>query len=180
MFKGLLYTAVGATLGAIAVQYIHPTILKKIIPFIMLLVLGYVIVSPRIKTPDIKQRLSHDTFYLCFGLSIGFYNGFFGPGTGSFWVVALMFFIGLDIRRAAIEMKPLNLIGNVVSLLWFVLGGHVMYVLGLIMGAGQIVGARISAHLVINKEVKFIRPVFIVIVSIMTIMIFLHGFELIL
>jgi len=177
MLCGLLYTAIGSTLGTWLVQIIDPDVLEKLIPFIMLIVLLYVITSPKVRKQDVKQRLTRNTFYLCLGLAIGFYNGFFGPGTGSFWVAALMFFLGLDIQQASIEMKPLNLIGNVVSLVWFILGGHVVYLVGVVMGFGQVVGAQIGAYFVLSGGAKLIRPVFIIIVSVLTVTLFLQGYK---
>ena len=71
-----------------------------------------------------------------FGLLIGFYNGFFGPGTGSIWMISFVILLGSTIKQASISTKPLNLIGNIISLLFFIGLGYVDYTLGLIMGVG--------------------------------------------
>jgi uncharacterized protein len=166
---GFLMTAIGSVLGSVVAQLIHPENLKKIIPILLVIVLIYTILSPAAKDIKPKQILSDVVFFIIFGLIIGFYNGFFGPPTGTFWMFSLMCFLGLDIVRATMHAKPLNSIGNIASLIVFMIGGKVYYSVGLCMGAGQICGARIGAHLVIHKGHKLIKPLFITVVSIMLI-----------
>ena len=158
---GVLWTAVGATIGAYTVQQIDPAFLKRIIPFLLLLILCYTILSPKLGAEEARPRLSKGVFYAAFGLLLGFYDGFLGPGTGSFWVIALMLGLGLDMRQGTGYTKLFNFVSNIVSLVVFVAGGHVLLWAGLAMGAGQAVGARLGARLVIKKGTRFIRPVFI-------------------
>lgn len=172
---GLLFVFIGASAGAILIQFIHPLILSKLIPFLLLIVLVYMVFSPKLGKEDIHQRMQSKYFYLLFGLGIGFYNGFFGPGTGSFWVFALMFFLGLNIQKASVRMKPLNIAGNLASLIWFMLAGKILYVAAIVMAMGQILGARIGAHLVMTKGSRFIRPVFLTVVTLMIVDLFVKN-----
>jgi uncharacterized protein len=158
---GIVWTAVGAILGSYTVQQIDPAFLKRCIPFLLLFILCYTILSPKLGTEEVHPRLPKAVFYAVFGLLLGFYDGFLGPGTGSFWVVALMLGLGFDMRKATGYTKLFNFVSNVVSLAVFVAGGHVLLWAGLAMGAGQAVGARFGARLVISKGTRFIRPVFI-------------------
>jgi uncharacterized membrane protein YfcA len=82
------------------------------------------------------------------GIVIGFYDGFFGPGTGNFWVLALMVWGGFHMTRATAYTKVMNFTSNIVALIVFAIGGNIRYELGLLMALGQISGARIGAGMV--------------------------------
>ncbi len=84
---GFLCAAVGSSIGTILIQIIHPTHLRQIIAVFMFVILIYTVFSPKIARISNQPKMSLTLFNLIFGLLIGFYNGFFGPGTGSFWVV---------------------------------------------------------------------------------------------
>ena len=110
------------------------------------------------------NRLVH-LFFFVFGLGIGFYDGFFGPGTGTFWTIALVVLLGLNLKKATAQTKVMNFTSNVVSLAVFLWSGNVLFAVGLLMGLGQIVGAYIGSNMVIKKEVKFIRLFFLTMVG---------------
>ena len=158
---GMLWTALGAALGAYTVQQIDPGALKRCIPFLLLVILCYTIFTPKLGAEELRPRMRKGLFYACFGLLLGFYDGFLGPGTGSFWVVALMLGLGFDMRKGTGYTKVFNFVSNVVSLVVFLAAGHVLLWAGLVMGGGQALGARVGARLVIRKGTRFIRPVFI-------------------
>ena len=158
---GVVWTAIGAILGSYTVQQIDPGFLKKVIPYLLLLILCYTIFTPKLGAEEVKPRLTRGIFYPLFGLLLGFYDGFLGPGTGSFWVVSLMLGLGFEMRKGTGYTKVFNFVSNIVSLAVFIAGGHVLLWTGLVMGAGQAVGARVGAKLVIRKGTRFIRPVFI-------------------
>jgi uncharacterized membrane protein YfcA len=107
-------------------------------------------------------------FDLTFGLVLGFYDGFFGPGTGTFWTMAFMLALGFNMTRATGYAKVMNFASNVSSLAFFLLGGNVCFAAGLTMGLGQLIGARIGSRMVIARGTKFIRPVFIAVVLALT------------
>jgi uncharacterized protein len=158
---GVIWTAVGAILGSYIVQQIDPGFLKRFIPYLLLAILCYTVFTPKLGAEEVRPRLPKQFFYTVFGLLLGFYDGFLGPGTGSFWVVALMLGRGLDMRKATGYTKLFNFVSNIVALVVFVAGGHAMLWVGLVMGVGQALGARIGAKLVIRKGGGLVRPVFI-------------------
>jgi uncharacterized membrane protein YfcA len=164
---GCFFCLIGATLGSISVMLLNSSFLERILPVLLLIVLLYSIFSSRVSAIDHPARLPQFAVMLIFGLALGFYDGFFGPGTGSFWVIALIFFLGYNLQKATIHAKVYNFISNVVALIWFIVGGHVIYSIGLLMALGQFIGAHIGAKLVIKKGAYFIRPLFITMVSIM-------------
>lgn len=169
LISGIFYTAIGSTLGTLLVQIIHPLILQKLIPILLIFVLIYTVTSSGFRKKSIRPKLPEKLFLCYFGLLIGFYNGFFGPGTGSFWLAGFMFFLAYPIVQATTHAKPLNLTGNVVSLVWFALGGHIQYLYAFLMALGQVAGSSIGARLVIYKGHILIRPLFVIVVTIMSV-----------
>lgn len=161
---GVIWTGIGAGLGAWAVQLLDPGLLRPLIPWLLAAIAIYTLLTPKLGQDDIHTRWSSGPFYLVFGISIGFYDGFLGPGTGSFWAMAFMLVLGYSLVRATAYTKVMNFTSNATALLFFLLAGQVQIVVGLVMGVGQFLGARIGARLVIRKGASFVRPVFITMV----------------
>lgn len=177
IFSGLVYAAIGAILGAITIHYTHPHLLNKAIPFLTLAVLIYVIFLNRLLKISEHFLISTQTFYRTVGFAIGFYNGFFGPGTGSFWIFAFMFFLGFNLKKATLYGKPFNFTGNFASVFYFMFAGLVNYKIALIMGTGQLIGSYIGSNLVIKKGSEIIRPVFITVVLVLTVSLFIKNYS---
>lgn len=161
---GIIWTAVGAALGVWCVQLLDATFLKLLIPWLLAAIALYTLFSPRLGAEDSHARMKPGPFYLLFGLSIGFYDGFFGPGTGSFWTMALMMLLGYSMMRATAATKVMNFTSNFVALIFFLSVGQVRFTEGIVMGVGQFMGARVGSRLVIRRGTAFIRPVFITMV----------------
>ena len=161
---GILWTAAGAALGVWAVQLLDATVLKQLIPWLLAGIAVHTFLSPRLGAEDSHARMKSGLFYLLFGLAIGFYDGFFGPGTGSFWAMALMMLLGYSMMRATATTKVMNFTSNFVALIFFLSLGQVRFVEGIVMGVGQFLGARVGSKLVIKRGTAFIRPVFITMV----------------
>ncbi|EAH8299536.1 TSUP family transporter [Campylobacter fetus] len=162
---GVVFTFIGAVLGTICVLVIDPKILSYLIPIFLILIFLYTIFSPKIGEKDRAAKLSPKVFYITFGLMLGFYDGFFGPGAGSFWMFAMVALLGIHMKKAVAHTKALNFTSNIVSLGVFIAGGQILWMLGIIMGFGQIIGAYFGSKMVIKKEVKFIKIVFLVVVA---------------
>jgi len=163
-WTGIIWTAVGAALGVWAVQLMDTKILKQLIPWLLAIIAIYTLLSPRLGAEDSHARLKGGPFYMLFGLSLGFYDGFFGPGTGSFWTMALMLLLGCSMLRATATTKVMNFTSNFVSLIFFLSVGQVRFMEGFVMGVGQFMGARVGSRMVIKRGTGFIRPVFITMV----------------
>lgn len=166
--SGILWTAAGAAIGVLAIQRLDPAILKYLVPWLLIAIAAYTLFTPKLGAEDIHARLSPKIFYPLFGLSIGFYDGFFGPGTGSFWAMAFVLLLGCSLVRATAHTKVMNFTSNIVALVFFMAAGQVLFAEGLMMGIAQFIGARLGANLVTLKGAKFIRPVFITIVFLIT------------
>ncbi len=161
---GVLFTGIGAAAGAWAVGQIPAGFLNRLIPFLLIAMALYVLASPRLGREEGAPKMGVFGFHLLFGLGIGFYDGFFGPGTGSFWAMAYVLLLGYELRRATAHTKVMNFTSNILSLAVFLWMGNVHFVPGLVMAGGQFLGGRIGARLVMTKGARLVRPVFITVV----------------
>lgn len=166
VWQGILFTFIGASLGTTSILFLDAEFLSKIIPLMLIAIFLYMLFGPKVGEYDRKSVLKPPLFYLLFGLLLGFYDGFFGPGTGAFWTIAMVALLGLNLKSATAQTKVMNFTSNIVSLGVFLIGGQVLWVVGVLMGTGQILGAYIGSTLVVKKEVKFIRTFFLTIVGI--------------
>lgn len=161
---GIAATLIGALLGAWCVQRLNSSVLQAMIPWLLAAVVVYTIFRPRVGSQEHPPRISPLLFFIIFGLALGFYDGFLGPGTGSFWTIAMVALLGFDFLRATATTKVMNATSNAAALALFIVGGHVHYPSGIVMGAGQLVGSRIGARLAVARGAKFVRPVFLTMV----------------
>jgi len=153
----IVCTATGAATGTLLIQRLSADFLGWLIPVLLLAILVYTLASPDLGSQPARERLGRRLFQVVFGLGLGFHDGFFGPGTGAFWALALVTLAGLDLRRATGATKVMNATSNVVALVFFALGGKVVVSVGLAMGAGQIIGATLGSKQVLNRPPGFVR-----------------------
>ena len=161
---GIVFTLIGAAAGAWAVQQIDSSILNQVIPFLLLVIVIYTLVTPKFGDVDRHPRASYTIFYVIAGVALGFYDGFFGPGVGSFWAMAIVFWLGANLTKATGITKVMNFTSNIISCLLFLSGGFVWFGAGVSMAVGQIIGARMGSRMVIRKGTALIRPLYIAIV----------------
>lgn len=164
--------------GAVTVGIISNAYLKKLIPWMLAAVALYTALNRHFGIHVTKAKISPLPFALIAGALIGFYDGFFGPGTGSFWTVALVALLGLGLQEATGYTKAANLASNVGSLLIFLGAGSVNFAAGGAMIAGQLIGARLGSGMVIKHGAKFIRPVFLTVVFAMTVKLILDAWSM--
>jgi uncharacterized membrane protein YfcA len=162
--RGFLFSLLGGVAGALAVQHLDPSLLKRAIPILLIAVALYIFLKPGLGERDLQPRMPRLLFDVLFGLGLGFYDGFFGPGVGTFWAMAFMLALGFNMTRATASTKLMNFASNLASLLFFILGRNVLFLPGLTMGVGQLIGAKIGSHMVVTRGTKFIRPVFLTVV----------------
>jgi len=165
LIVGVIFTLIGAAIGAIVVQQFRADFLVSLIIFMLIAIFIYTFLTPNLGAIKKEHKMPHTLFYIIFGLLIGFYDGFFGPGTGSFWTMALVLLIGLDLKAATAQTKLFNFTSNIVSLAVFIYSGLVVWLAGVVMGIGQIIGAFLGSTLVHKREVKFIRVFFLTVVA---------------
>lgn len=161
IFLLILLTFIGAACGTIFVQTIDVNALKTLLPFFVLIIGIYFLCSPRIGDEDRKQRISFALFAFSAAIGIGFYDGMFGPATGSFFTLAFILLLGFNLPKAVAHAKVLNFTSNFAALIFFILGGAVLWKIGLIMMIGQFIGGTLGARMVVTKGKKLVRPMLV-------------------
>ncbi|WP_107850334.1 TSUP family transporter [Oceanimonas marisflavi] len=161
-------TFVGSMLGTLLVQRIDASVLEKVLPFLLAAFALYFLLSPKVGDEDRSRRLGIIPFALVVGTGVGFYDGFFGPGTGSFFALGFIALAGYSMGKATAHTKLLNFTSNFASLLFFILGGQVVWIAGLAMAAGQFLGARLGSRMVVTRGTRIIRPMLVTVSLVMS------------
>ena len=159
----------GSLCGAWLVTLVDGSFLRKVLPFVLLAVLAYTLAKKdlgRIHAPRFSG--SAETLAACsIGLVLGFYDGFFGPGTGSFFVFLFVRWLGYDFLNASASAKLLNTATNLAALGLFAYKGHVWWHFALTMAVANVVGSLLGTRLALKHGSGFVRVVFIVVVSVL-------------
>ena len=157
----------GAAFGAWLLTLADPRWLMVVLPFLLAAIAVYFLLAPPMSEIDAHARMTPMAYsVVAFGL--GAYDGFFGPGVGSFLALSLMSLMGMGLTKATGHAKALNLMSNLVSLAVFSTGGHVLWGLGAAMACGQFVGARLGSKAAMRFGARLIRPLLVVISLAMT------------
>ena len=158
---------VGSFIGAWVVTLIDPSFLRRLLPFILLAVLLYTLAKKDLgRTHAPRHTAGRETLLACaVGLIIGWYDGFFGPGTGSFFIFLFVRLLGYDFLNASASAKLLNVATNVAAIALFAMKGHVWWQIGLVMAVANVIGSLIGTRLALKHGAGFVRGVFIVVVS---------------
>lgn len=159
---------VGAAGGAAAVQVVDSGFLTVLVPILLIAIALYFLLAPPMSDVDRRARLGTAGFTLI-TTGIGFYDGFFGPGTGSFLTTAMVALAGLGLVRAIANTKLINLMTNVAALVAMVIGGQVLWLLGFAMAGANILGAQLGARLAMRYSGRGVRPLLVVICLALTI-----------
>lgn len=158
--KYLMLTAfVGAALGTIAVQFINTDILAFVIPIVLLFIAIYFLISPKLIKTQGVAKLTNTKYKNIVVPFIGFYDGMFGPGTGSFFALSGILCRGHDLITSTAIAKPLNFATNIASLIVFLVAGHIVWVVGLSMMLGQFIGAWLGAHCLFKIKPAYLRVI---------------------
>lgn len=153
---------IGSCLGSFAITRIPSEFLRPLIVVLLILITVYTLVKKNWGGQTVFSGMSARTLAIVVPLVfvIGFYDGFFGPGTGSF-LIFLMVYAGFDFVRASGNSKVLNFGSNAGALILFASLGHVHYVYGLAMGIAMVMGALAGSRVAIRTGVTYVRYLFI-------------------
>ncbi len=162
LIPGILATALGAAAGAFAVGAVDTTFLKVLIPVLLLCIVAFLALRPRFGLKAGTRRVAWVPFWIVAGLVLGFYDGFFGPGTGTFWAIAFVGLAGLEMQGATAHTKVANFTSNIVSLVVFFFAGTVLVPIGLAMGLAQAGGAYLGSKMVMKRGAGFVRTILMV------------------
>ena len=155
-----------AFLGSRAVTLLNPAILRPLVLILLIIVALYVFLVKNlglIHQPKHTPRKARGLAILI-GSILGFYDGFFGPGMGSFLIFAFVGILGFDFLSASASAKAINWCTNLASILYFSATGQLLYGIGLAMAVSNVIGATLGSHLAIRKGSRFVRVFFLVIV----------------
>jgi len=158
---------VGSGAGAFVATRVDSDALKPLVLVALVGVLAYTLRTPELgEVEQLKLRAGSQRLVAgAGGTLIGFYDGFLGPGTGSFLVFLLVGALGLSFLHASATAKVVNTVTNLAALGLFALGGHVLWALGAAMAVSNLAGSQIGARLAIRRGSAWVRRVFVVVVS---------------
>lgn len=158
---------VGSFGGASVAAFLPASLFKPIIVVALVVVALITLLKPQLGVAArVRFRGSRHVIVAgAVGAAIGFYDGVLGPGTGTFLVFALVGLLGFDFLQASAKAKIVNFATNLGALLFFIPLGAVLWPLGLLMGAANIGGSLLGARMAISGGVKFIRVLFLLVVS---------------
>lgn len=158
-------TIIGSALGVQTVLNVDEKFLNVMIVVLIFTVAIYTSFKKDFGQVDRLQVITNRkiVFGMVFAFALGFYDGFFGPGTGSFLIFLFISIFGFDFTVAAGNGKILNFVSNIVSLILFALGGKIVYLAGIPMALSMILGAWVGTHIAITNGAKVIKPIFVTI-----------------
>lgn len=156
-----------AAVGAATVSFIPAAALRPMVLVLLLLVGSYVLFKPGFgqQKTSILPSVSRKRMAVLVGSVLGFYDGFFGPGTGSFLIFAFVRWFGMDMLQASATSKFVNLATNFAALLYFVSHEGVLWKVGLLMALANIAGAQLGARLAVRRGNGFVRILLLVVVT---------------
>ena len=163
----MLLAFIGSVLGALAASLIPASAFAPIVLVVLIVVGAYVLFKPRLGEVT-ALRFSghrHTAAAMVTGLAIGFYDGALGPGTGSFFVFALVGLLGYNFLDASAKARLANWATNLAALCVFVPQGAVLWKVGLVMGLSNLAGGYVGARTAVSRGTRFVRAFFIVVVS---------------
>jgi hypothetical protein len=158
-----------AFIGAWAITNFPPALVRQLLPFMLLLVAIYVFRRKNfgiVYEPIVRGR-QKIFFAIVVGGAMGFYDGFFGPGTGSFLIFLFVHYFGLDFLRASAAAKIVNVACNLSALAWFIPSGKPLWLLAGVMAVSNIAGSALGARLALREGAGFVRRIFLWVVLVL-------------
>ncbi|GAA5630467.1 putative membrane transporter protein YfcA [Acinetobacter calcoaceticus] len=164
-----LFAFISSFIGAACVSLIPTHILRPIVLIMLIVIAIYTFAKKQFGQVHVDQQITPKLLVLAAmgSLAIGFYDGIFGPGTGSFFIFFFIRFLQVDFLHASALAKIGNLMTNLAALSFFIPTGHVLFELGLMMAVANIAGSLLGVRLALKYGSGFIRILFLILVSIL-------------
>ena len=156
-----LTAAAGSMFGALALAHVPQRAVTVALPFVLLGVALYFAMSPKLGDTDRHRRIPVPAFIGGIAPLIGFYDGVFGPGAGSFYMAGFVALLGFGVLKATAHTKLANFASNLAGLATLALSGHMLWGIGLAMGGAQFVGARIGSRMAMRHGARLVKPLLI-------------------
>jgi uncharacterized protein len=162
-FTALIFSYLGARI----VSFVHSEILRPLILFLLILVAIYTFIRKDFGSEYRPKYHGDRIFYIMIVIAaiLGFYDGFFGPGTGSFLIFLFISVLGFDFIRASANAKIINFSTNIAALIYFISTNQVLYKIAILMAIFNVIGSIFGAKMAIVKGSNFVRILFLVVVS---------------
>ncbi len=158
-----LVSAIAAAAGALVAKAMPADLLRIIMPIILVAVAAFFALKPGLTDDARTQRLTPALFTFTAVPLIAAYDGFFGPGTGSFFMLAFVMLAGFGMLRATAHTKLLNFASNIGSLCIFIPSGAMWWGVGIAMGLAQMAGAALGAKMAMRIGARLIKPLIVVV-----------------
>lgn len=157
------FTLIGSVLGVNTVLKLDQKYLSTLVLVLIVFVGFYTLFSKNIGLEDnLKPKTSSRLFMgILLAFSLGFYDGFFGPGAGSFLIFGLINIFGFNFIKASGNAKVLNFVSNISALVMFAFRGQIYYLVGLPVAIFMVAGAHVGTHLALKNGAKLIKPIFV-------------------
>ncbi|CCQ11738.1 FIG011065: hypothetical protein [Pseudoalteromonas luteoviolacea B = ATCC 29581] len=171
-WQSIVATAIGALLGTLLVDHLSIDFLNKLIPVIIICVACYSLLGKLSPTESNELPSTSAIFRIkqwTQGLTLGFFDGMAGPGTGTFWTASNSMLYKMSLLLNCGLARSMNFVSNFISLITFIALGHVNFILGLSMGAFLMCGAWFGAQSAIKFGNKLIKPLFNTVVILLAI-----------
>jgi uncharacterized membrane protein YfcA len=165
---GAVAALLGSWWGAKAVSYLSPEAIRPLVLVLLVFVAIYTFIKKDFGLHGREEEVAPSRGGLiaaAIGLIVGFYDGFFGPGTGSFFIVLLIHFLGMDFLRASVTAKILNVATNLAAIAYFSANVKIMWMLGALMAASNLAGALTGSRMALRHGTAFVRMMFLLVVS---------------
>lgn len=156
-----IFAFLGGAAGAGLAAILPGELLRLVLPFVLIGIALFFAFKPNLGNVDSARRLSPLWFGATIVPAIGFYDGIFGPGAGSFFMLAFVTLAGHGLLKATAHTKLLNFSSNTGGFVIFALVGVVHWKIGLIMGVAQFLGARLGASLAMRSGARIIKPLLV-------------------
>ena len=164
-----LFVLIASAAGALLATRVRPEVFRPLVPIMLVAVLIYTLRRKDLGAQHAPRAFSGD-HHLIGALAIaaiGFYDGFFGPGTGSFLMFVFVRFYGYDFLHAGASARVLNVAANGAALIYFASHGHVLWQIGGAMAACNVAGALVGTRLALRGGSGFVRKIFIAVVALL-------------
>jgi uncharacterized membrane protein YfcA len=163
----ILVAFFSSIVGALCVRFLPRSVLEVLIPLLLIAIALYFAFSRKVKDEDAQARMTELAFGLTAPVVIGFYDGIFGPGAGSFYMLAFVTLLGYGVVRATAHTKLVNFASNFGSLLLYAATGTVVWSLGFVMAGASLLGAQIGSRVAMRLGSRIIRPLLVLVSSLM-------------
>jgi hypothetical protein len=155
-------SAIGSAFGAILATVIPGELFRAFLPFLLVAIALYFAFKPNMDDIDRARRLSPFLFGLLIVPVLGFYDGVFGPGAGSFFMLAFVALAGYGLLKATAHTKLLNFASNLGAFGVFAFFGVISWKIGLMMGAAQFAGAQVGSRMAMKSGARIIKPLLVI------------------